>query len=348
MKPSCISSLRSHLRSTLHGGLTAFCFALGFVGACGRSGPSAPTPPSPPPSSTPAFALRVEQGSASRTSSLSELPSVAYSWCGEIKNVGTQSAIWKAEMSVYGSDGTQYITEPRAGQTPERTGPGEARLGCGMTSVRDYDSTHLQAIKYRIRVSYTLEGDGSKGEVEGESSIRPFDPDIRAIVISEFRPRGPNGDQDQFLELRNVSSSPVSIRGWYIQPSSRSFEVEVGTVSYINEGTINPGCYYLLTATTPPFSSTYGTYSGSVRGDGVLRPVLHDAGGFAIRTPTGQVVDQVGLGDDTVFKEGTPLAPFGGENSDRSYTRVGPDTGDNAADFRMIRPSTPRNSQTCQ
>jgi len=49
-----------------------------------------------------------------------------------------------------------------------------------------------------------------------------------------------------------------------------------------------------------------------------------------------------------VFKEGTPLAPFGSDNSDRSYARVGPDTGDNAADFRMTRPSTPRNSQMCQ
>lgn len=342
-----MSSGRTYLRGSRRRLLAALCVALGFVCACDNSVPSSPTPPSPP-SNGPAFVLRVEPGSASRTSSSSELPSVSYAWCGEITNVGTQSAIWNAEMSVYGPDGTLYKTEPRPGQIPQRAAPGGGRFGCGMTIVRDFDSTHLQAVRYRIRVNYTLEADGTKGEVEGESSMRPADPDIRAIVISEFRPRGPNGDQDQFIELRNVSSSPVSIRGWIIQRSSRSFEVDVAPVSSIDGGTINPGCYYLLTATTPSYSSTFGTYSGSVRGDAPLTPILKDAGGFALRTPSGQVVDQVGLGDETVFKEGTPLAPFGPENSDRSYARVGPDTGDNAADFRMTRPSTPRNSQSCQ
>src|SRR5215203_1646924 len=36
------------------------------------------------------------------------------------------------------------------------------------------------------------------------------------IVISEFRTRGPNGGNDEFIDLYNLSSAAVDISGWKI------------------------------------------------------------------------------------------------------------------------------------
>src|ERR1051326_6758546 len=40
------------------------------------------------------------------------------------------------------------------------------------------------------------------------------------VVISEFRVRGPNGGNDEFIELYNLSGAPVAIGGWKIRGSS--------------------------------------------------------------------------------------------------------------------------------
>src|SRR2546423_8765185 len=37
------------------------------------------------------------------------------------------------------------------------------------------------------------------------------------VVISEFRVRGPNGGNDEFVELYNLSGAPVAIGGWEIR-----------------------------------------------------------------------------------------------------------------------------------
>jgi hypothetical protein len=277
---------------------------------------------------------------------LSVPPWVFYICQGSVTNVSSQRATWTLEMIVYGPNGEAYTTQPRVGQLPGQSQPAGTIVGCAHI-VYDYDSTHAPAVKYRLRFSYTLD-DGTTGRVDGEAPIRTSEPDMTGrVVINEFRPRGPRGEQDQFVELLNVSNAPVVMQGWFLQVSRRSSDVSLKS-GVGDEVTILPGCSYLLTATTPPYSSTYGTYSGNVPGDAGLRPELRDAGGLALRTRTGQVVDQVALGTNTVFGEGTPLPPFDSANTDRSYARVGPDTGDNARDFRLESPSTPRNSKGCR
>jgi hypothetical protein len=59
------------------------------------------------------------------------------------------------------------------------------------------------------------------------------------------------------------------------------------------------------------------------------------------------IVGMNGLGLPGYNYEGTPLAPFGNANGDRSYVRAGLDTNDNAHDFTMRSPSTPQNSNDC-
>src|SRR5690349_1851951 len=80
------------------------------------------------------------------------------------------------------------------------------------------------------------------------------------IVISEFRVRGPNGGNDEFIELFNASSSPVAIGGWKINVSNNA--AGVSTRATISAGvTIQPGCFYLLT------NSATGGYAGAVAGN---------------------------------------------------------------------------------
>src|SRR5918993_2224407 len=77
-----------------------------------------------------------------------------------------------------------------------------------------------------------------------------FSPRVQAVstnvVISEFRVRGPNGGNDEFVELYNLSGAPVSIGGWNIRGSNNAAGVSIRAT--ITAGTvIQPGCRYLLT-----------------------------------------------------------------------------------------------------
>src|ERR1041384_3875426 len=81
----------------------------------------------------------------------------------------------------------------------------------------------------------------------------------QSIVISEFRTRGTNGGNDEFIEIANASSAPVNLAGWNVSASNASGDVTVR--ANLNSVTLNPGCFYLLTN-----SNTNG-YSGTVLGN---------------------------------------------------------------------------------
>jgi hypothetical protein len=173
-------------------------------------------------------------------------------------------------------------------------------------------------------------------------------PPVRAasasIIISEFRTRGPNGVNDEFIELYNFSASPVDIGNWKIRASNgagttaRRANVPSGTI-------LQPGAHYLVTNQF----TTGGPYSGPVAGDQTYDADangINDEGGVAITLPDGTtVVDQVGLSAGSAFKEGNPLvnpAPSGTNlNGEFSFVRkltsgVPQDTDDNAADFIFV------------
>ena len=163
------------------------------------------------------------------------------------------------------------------------------------------------------------------------------------VVISEFRVRGPNGGNDEFVELYNLSSSPVAIGGWKIVGSNSSGTTSVRAT--ITAGTtLNPGCHYLLT------NSAASGYSGSVPGNQTYGTGITDDGGIAVTLANDTIVDQVGMSSGSLFKEGTPLANLGTSNLNRGYERKpggsagsGTDTDSNAADFQQVAPSDPQN-----
>jgi predicted extracellular nuclease len=168
-------------------------------------------------------------------------------------------------------------------------------------------------------------------------SAVPASAQSTTIVISEYRTRGPNGGNDEFIELRNKSAAPVDIGGYRINGSNASGTVS--TRATITAGvTLQAGCAYLLTNS----ATSGGPYSGAVAGDQTYATGVADDGGLAVLTPGLAIVDQVGQSSGSAYKEGTPLAPTPA-NADQSYERAGKtaDTDDNAADFTLRTPAGP-------
>jgi predicted extracellular nuclease len=168
------------------------------------------------------------------------------------------------------------------------------------------------------------------------------------VVISEFRVRGPNGGSDEFVELYNLTSSPVDISGWKLKGSNNSGTVSVRAT--VPSGKIIPAHgHYLFTNS----STAGGPYSGSVPGDETYATGITDDGGIAITLPDDTIVDQAGLSSGSAYQEGTPLASLGTSNLDHSYERKpggaagsGQDSDNNSADFQLIAPSDPQNTSS--
>jgi hypothetical protein len=167
------------------------------------------------------------------------------------------------------------------------------------------------------------------------------------IVISEFRTRGLNGGNDEFIELYNLSASPVDISGWLVKGSNNSGTVT--TRAIINDDTIlNPGCHYLLTNSNP----IGGPYSDLTIGDQTYGVGITNNGGIALTLPDGTIVDQIGLGNGSAFFEDLPLGPLTTDKN-RGYERKpgwgsnGQDTDINRNDFQFVMPSNPQIVADC-
>ena len=164
------------------------------------------------------------------------------------------------------------------------------------------------------------------------------------VVVSEFRTRGPAGGNDEFIELRNRSASPVEISGWRLQgcasgtPGNPSNRVVVGSDVFLPAG----GSYLFANDAT-------GGYSGTVEPDETYGTGITDfaAGNFAgirIVDTTNTVRDGVGS-PNSPCREGTGLVTPG-TNGDNSFERLGgtTDTNDNQPDFEGPKPGNPQNS----
>jgi uncharacterized protein len=158
------------------------------------------------------------------------------------------------------------------------------------------------------------------------------------VVVNELRVRGPNGGNDEFIELFNPTAAPVDIGGWKIRGSNASgttgdrFTIPAATI-------LNAGCYYLAT------NSAASGYSGTVAGNQTYTTGITDDGGLALTRADNSIVDQIGLSAGSAFGEGARLTSLGASNLDRGYSRIvaGADTDDNDMDFDLLTPSDPQN-----
>jgi len=190
--------------------------------------------------------------------------------------------------------------------------------------------THVSSGQTQIRATYQ--------NVTGATAIS-IDPEPAgtSVVLNELASRGPNGSDDEFIELRNDSASSVQVGGWRIMRSDRTGATAV--LHTLPSGlTLGPGCHYLIANGGfifygPPPDARYqnNTYE--------------DDGGVALVTSGGAVVDQVGMSTGSAYREGTPLNPLPHDSDTRrTYARVGRDTNDNQFDFRVSLGGTPQNA----
>jgi beta-lactamase superfamily II metal-dependent hydrolase len=164
-----------------------------------------------------------------------------------------------------------------------------------------------------------------------------------SIVISEFRTRGPNGGNDEFIELYNKSNSAIDIGGWKIKGSSNTASVSTRVTVAANTNLPAHG-HFLVT------NSASGGYGGPKVGDQTYTVGIVDNGGIAVTRADDTIVDQVGMSSGSAFKEGRVLTSFT-INTDRSYERKpggtsgsGQDTDDNRSDFLIRTPPDAQNS----
>lgn len=312
---------------------------------CGGSAPLSPSGPPVPAGNHAPFQLRVDRASASRLSvPFSQPLAVIYSPCFSIFPV-TRGATIRMDVAVFGPAGDQYSTTPLASETRDLA-PGRSYGGCGGTSVLDHDLTHPVASRYRLSVRYT-ESDGTTGVVEGEAGV---DWIVRTpavapgVVINEFTTDGRNGERDQWVELKNLSSTPVVMNRWRIIVSDNRGHTGNYSISLPPSVTLPPGCHLLLTSERP-----IGGYTGTVPGEPLvsfLGPIPRD-GGMALFNERNEAVDQVALSYGSLYREGTPLQPLA-PTPEHTYERQGRDTDNNAADFVLRGEGTPQNLSMCR
>jgi MYXO-CTERM domain-containing protein len=163
------------------------------------------------------------------------------------------------------------------------------------------------------------------------------------LVISEFRTRGPNGANDEFIEIFNISNATVNAGGFSVMASDSS-GATVQLAKLPANTNILSRHYYLLSN-----NGTQG-YSGTTGPNAVYSIGIPDDGGIAVLNGTGTVVDAVGMSSTSAYKESTPLAPLT-SNVIQSYERnnggcaATQDTDNNSADFRLNALSAgPQNS----
>jgi uncharacterized protein (TIGR03437 family) len=193
----------------------------------------------------------------------------------------------------------------------------------------------------------TIASNGSTSVTSSPATLT-VEPAAGQLLISEFRTRGPGGAADEFVEIYNPTTSTLVIGGLKIRGSNNA-----GTVSdrvTITAGTtLGSGCHYLIA------NSTAGTgYSGATPPNQTYTTGLTDDGGIAITgSNINRIIDAVGMGTGSAYKEGSTLTPLAG-TANQSYERKpggasgnGTDTNNNANDFYLNSGSSnPQNSSS--
>lgn len=175
-------------------------------------------------------------------------------------------------------------------------------------------------------------------------AARAVSPDV---VISQVYGGGGNAGatyKNDFIELYNRGSAPVSLSGWSVQyASSTGSSWQVTTLS----GSIQPGGYYLVQesqgaggTTNLPTPDATGTIAMSATAAKVA--LVHATTALSGTCPTANVVDLVGFGAANCFEGSGPVAALTNTTAALRANGGATDTDSNAADFATGAPN-PRN-----
>ncbi len=164
------------------------------------------------------------------------------------------------------------------------------------------------------------------------------------VVISEFQTRGPNGGNDEFVELLNTSEGDVDVSGWSLQGCAGGSGNPSNRTSIPADTVLEPGDHYLFTNSASQFG-----YSGGVPGDSTYGTGFSDfesgnMSGLRIADAGGEAVDGAGSPNSPCAEGGGLTTPTSnGENAFERANEGTADTDDNAADFEGPQAGTPEN-----
>jgi endonuclease G, mitochondrial len=196
-----------------------------------------------------------------------------------------------------------------------------------------------------VIAGWSLTRFSTSAQKDGEQTHQLTSPNV---VISQFQAGGTANPNDEFVEIHNISSSPVDLNGYRVVYRSASGSNDVGPFAVWTTSTIlQPGQFYLVASTGYTGSATAdSTYDPSV----CLCSMSATAGGLAIRNGennTGVIIDAVGWGSATnIFFEGTRTTAPPNSTSQIRVLNSCQDTDNNSADFTNQNPPTPRNRTT--
>ncbi|WP_081736190.1 lamin tail domain-containing protein [Amycolatopsis orientalis] len=173
-----------------------------------------------------------------------------------------------------------------------------------------------------------------------------LDPQVSTtVVINEVSPLGPNGELDEFLELRNISTVPVDLTGFALRfytPTCTVIQNVTIPAATVLQPANSTGQYFVVTGQN--FSGTISDQTNVMPIVGFVSLMPAGAGATALIGPTGRRVDAVAWaepGRSTCLQEGQPARtppPSWGLSMSRNYLSW--DTDNNRCDFNPT-PRTP-------
>ncbi len=181
---------------------------------------------------------------------------------------------------------------------------------------------------------YTISYVGGTGN---DITLTPLASASSGALIGEFRAHGSGGALDEYIELSNSTTSPLSIGGWSVKYLSGGTLV---TATVPANTTLVPLGHYLFTGSG--YNATLSGISGS---DQSLASPMDDATGITLLNAGSTVVDSVSFAGSSMAGEGTllPSAPtadgeyaFERRQSSGNPAGVPLDNNNNSGDFIFV------------
>lgn len=171
------------------------------------------------------------------------------------------------------------------------------------------------------------------------------------IVINEVYGGGGNSGapyKNDFIELKNIGSTTVTLSGAYIQYAAAAGTFNGGTNTHsLPDITLAPGKTYLIAESSGGANGVdlpTADATGALNISGTAGKVALTSSATAVTSATSSnVIDFVGFGSTASYFEGTGPAPA--PSNTTSISRISGDTNNNATDFAAGAP-TPQNSSS--
>ncbi|MBX4187996.1 MAG: lamin tail domain-containing protein [Candidatus Doudnabacteria bacterium] len=165
-------------------------------------------------------------------------------------------------------------------------------------------------------------------------------PEGLTIVISQIQVSGSAGSEDEFIEIKNVSTDVINLNEWSIQYKSATGGFPVAAKKNLSEFLLLPNTYFLIARTSysglviPDLIQSSISMSGATSG-GIIYLSKNTLSITSDTDPN--IADRVAYGSVEQNTSNAPLPP-----PSMSLNRIGY-SGSYVADFELIN-SLPRNS----